>query len=467
MTDLTTQTADAFAKAGLPKDRAALATRMLQTAPGPDTVAALLARLPGLRPPAPRTGQAALPFLSLIAAAHAAGEEELAAALGLVMRGRVQPRRAEGPAGRYLTGARYDDLTSRLALRHTAAALGGAGPHEALRRRYATLYPYWRDPTQGAQHRVLLLNRLPNLRERDTTFVHNQSNLPNGYAEHGVAPGLAMDVLFLVGTDFDACADQITRPDVIYNNIQSAEILAREEHAALIHRIAQHFDAPLINAPEKCLPFTRVGNAERIGEQARYLFPKTQLFPAGFDPADTATDIASAFDWPVILRDPYGHMGAKARLAHSHAEAEAALAGLTASGAYAIQYYDYPQKDGLYYRFRIFKVGETVFSSRIHVAEGWNVHGKEHDALKAARPELGLDALERQFWDDPTSLVPPETWQALEALLRDTGADTMGCDFTLAPDGRALIFELNASMHIPFKGREAFEALVGFEPRGA
>lgn len=442
-----------------PRDKAAAAAQRLRES---DAAAdAVLSSISAFLPRAPRTGRDAAPFLALISAASEAGREELAQALGLVLRGHVAPLDPNGPAGRYLTRARIEDLTSREALRRVGAALGGAA-REAARRRYARLHPYWRDDRVDGGVRALILNRLPNLLEAEAHFVHNQSNLPHAYAEVGLTDGLAFDVLFLVGVDIDAALDGITRPDVVYNNILSAEVLAAEGHGETMREIARRLDAPLINASEQHLPLTRVGNFERIGARERVFFPKTQRFAPGFDAAAATAEIDAAFAWPVIIRDLFGHMGARTTLAHGRDEAEAALRALADAGAYVIQHYDYPQSNGLYCRYRMFKIGEEVFASRIHYAEGWNVHGAEHDALKSSRPDLGLDALEEQFWEAPTTLVPPETWRALEDLLRETGADAVGCDFTLAPDGRALIFEVNGSMHVPFKGRAAFEKLCGF-----
>ena len=67
----------------------------------------------------------------------------------------------------------------------------------------------------------------------------------------------------------------------------------------------------------------------------------------------------------------------------------------------------------------------------------------------------------KRYWDEPEAVVGAEIWEALKDVLRATELDFCGLDFTIAPDGRALIFEVNPAMHIRTRGREAFERLLG------
>ena len=449
-----------------PAKKAAFAARALATAPHNDEIAqVILNHLAAFVPLQDHSGDAAEPFLALIAEAERHGRPRVAEALAILLRFRVKPKRGDGIVAQIMRDARLpaiDNAPIVGAIGRAAGLTGQDALKQRARCRYATLRPYWRDPKSGdGVVRALILNRLPNLMADQPQYVFNHSNLPLGYAEEGTHPRLALDVLMLLGADPGGVIDRIERPSVVINNIGGGEVLKREGLSPLIEDIARRLGAPLINPPGAVIDAGREENYRRIGETEHLIFPKTIGLPPGFDPAAAANAARDAFDGPVIVRDMFSHMGARMRLVADPAELEGALAPHVQSGCYAIAYHDYPQRDGLYYRYRMYRVGDHITPSRIHVSEGWNVHGKEHDALKETRPELKLAELEVRFWERPTELVPEPVWNALAAMLRESGLDYCGCDFTMAPDGRAFIFEMNSAMHMKLKGREAFERLVG------
>lgn len=447
-----------------PADKAAAAVEALH-ADGDAAAAVIMAHLPQLIPSEACAGERAAPFLSLIAFAAQGNRAKLAAMLAILLRERVAPLRPDGPAAEVMGAARlahFDDPWD-VAKVGRAAFLNGLGAlYERASGHFIAAAPYWRDPKTGPDIvRTLILNRQPRIEAAERRFVYNQSNLPRGYAEAGVHPNLAIDVLTLRDLDFEAIKARIARPQTIINNIGSPEMFEGTEFGHLIERIAAEFDLPVINAPEKLRAVSRSGNYERIGETEHLIFPKTRPVAAGADPTAAAAALAKEMTFPLIIRDQVSHMGAAMHLASTEAEVAEALRALGGAAAYAIEYHDYPQADGLYYRYRIYRVRDQVTPSRIHCATSWNVHGKEHDSLKKTRPELGLAALEVQFWERPLELIPEPVWRALTQVLNDTGLDFVGCDFTMTPEGRAFIFEVNPSMHMKLKGREGFERLVG------
>ncbi|MEL6794672.1 MAG: hypothetical protein AAFP78_14525, partial [Pseudomonadota bacterium] len=319
--------------------------------------------------------------------------------------------------------------------------------------------PYWRDPLEGPDvRRLLLINRQPRIEGAERWMCYNHSNLPNCYVEEKGHPRLAIDVLTLRDLDYDTVRDQIARPDLIMNNIGVPELIAAQGWSPVIERIAADLGAPLLNPPALMADLGRAANYRRIGEGAHYLFPKT----VGVENA--SADIESFggdLRFPVIVRDQMSHMGAQMILARDGSELRAALEAFGEAAVYVIEYHDCPQPDGLYHRYRICKTGDAILPARIHCAREWNVHGNEHDALKEAEPHYCLAELEEQFWHRPLELIPEPVWNALGDLLRKSGLDVVGCDFTIMPDGRALIFEVNPSMHLNLKDYSGFERLLG------
>ena len=461
--------AKAYAAAQSPADRALIAAEALT--PGPDgdlTAMEILARLAAVTPSAPVTGIAAKPFLALIEAARAQNRRRLAAALAIVLRRRVTPPGADHGATLLMNAVKIEHFSDPgvvASIGRAAEAAGLANLSLNARLRFTRLRPYWRDPKNGENVvRALVLNRLPNLAITEERFVYNQSNLPRGYAEGKMHERLALDVLLLQGVDIERHLAAIAPPDVVINNIGDADVLTREGKGPAIRRIADHFGARLINPPETVAALSRDGNYRRIGETDRVVFPRTFRIAPGED-ADRAIErISRDVGWPAIIRDQSSHMGRGAVLSPGPAMARAALTDLAASGAFAIAFHDCRQPDGLYHGYRIYMIGDHFTPSRLHCGAGWNVHSADHDAARADRTDIDFDALEARYWDDPESVVGRDNWAALKQVLRDTGLDFCGLDFTIMPDGRALIFEVNPAMHIRTRGREAFERLLGVRP---
>ena len=416
-------------------------------------------------PPDARIGVQARPYLAVIAAAEAAGFDELSDALAIIMRPRVRPIRAGGPAWRRMRRAHVAGLKTRDCLHRTGGALSRLGfdaPHGRARVQFARKFPYLQDDRPGPfRRRLLLLNRYPGLTDPDIRFVYNNSNFPHTYATTGAPDDLALDALLIGALDFDAIIDRIEPPDVIYNNLASAEAMETEGGGGLIHRLADHFGARLINPPERIAEVSRDANWRRIGARDHAIFPRTVRFPAGFDVEKTVAEIAADFTWPVIVRDPLRHMGADMTLAGDAGEARRALSALTSSGAYAIQFHDFADGNGYYSKHRVFKIGEDISYARLHCGEDWNVHIADHDKLAKARPDIDFEARRARLRKDPLSELSEPLWNEVCDLLRETGLDMVGVDFGVMPDGRALIFEMNPAMRTPDFGQAAFAELIG------
>ncbi|MEL7463540.1 MAG: hypothetical protein AAFN79_05710 [Pseudomonadota bacterium] len=455
--DMADELETVLTSAARPVEKAAAAARAMAAEPE-RTAAALSARLPAVIPRREVQGEAARGCLALIAEAAAAGQNALARALAILMRERVAPLRADGPAAQVMKAARltdFDDPWVVATVGRAAFATGQLRIYERASAVFRARAPYWRDPLEGeGVRRLLLINRQPRIEGAERWMCYNHSNLPNCYVEEKGHPRLAIDVLTLRDLDHDAVRERIVRPDFVMNNIGVPELIAREGWGPLIERIADDLGAPLLNPPGLMADLGRAANYRRIGEGAHYLFPKT------VDGASLEAEL-SGLRFPVIVRDQVSHMGAEMILARDEAELRAAMDRFGAAATYVIEYHDCRQADGLYHRYRICKTGDAILPARIHCAKDWNVHGNEHDALKEAEPEYGLAALEAQFWDRPLELIPEPVWNALGEMLRETGLDVVGCDFTMMPDGRALIFEVNPSMHLNLRDYSGFERLLG------
>ncbi len=82
-------------------------------------------------------------------------------------------------------------------------------------------------------------------------------------------------------------------------------------------------------------------------------------------------------------------------------------------------------------------------------SDHWNVHMTDRMRCMADNPELVSE--EQRMFERPDEAFGPVAQHALAAVRGRMALDFFGMDFGLAPDGRAVLFEANATMNFfPF-----------------
>jgi hypothetical protein len=79
------------------------------------------------------------------------------------------------------------------------------------------------------------------------------------------------------------------------------------------------------------------------------------------------------------------------------------------------------------------------------VSEHWNVHAKDRQRVMAERPELIAE--EERMFAAADGAFPDEVQQVLTSVSERMSLDFFGMDFGIAPDGRVVLFEANATMN--------------------
>jgi hypothetical protein len=218
--------------------------------------------------------------------------------------------------------------------------------------------------------------------------------------------------------------------EVVFNAVADADAAA-----ALAPRLAACLadnDRPLMNPPE------------RIAATARDRAP--QVF-AGIDdlvvPDVRAVVAAAELDGlgggPAWLLRPAGSHGGE-RL--ERLTAEAAAARLDGRRHYLTAYCDFRSPDGLYRKYRMFFVDRVAYPYHMAAGEDWLLHYQK--SLTPTRPDL--IAQERAFLEDPLHALGARAYAAVCEAGRRLDLDFAGIDFAVLPDGRALLFEANATM---------------------
>ncbi len=157
--------------------------------------------------------------------------------------------------------------------------------------------------------------------------------------------------------------------------------------------------------------------------------------------------------FPAMLRRAGTHTGQFAGL---FGTAEALLAALEPGGDhYVTEFRDFASGDGLYRKFRVFCIGEATILRHMLISDSWNVHASARTGFMADRS--ALIAEERERMAAGAAGLPEQVREGIAALRRALGLDFFGMDFALDGEGRALLFEANATMNFfPFPDDERF-----------
>ncbi len=155
-----------------------------------------------------------------------------------------------------------------------------------------------------------------------------------------------------------------------------------------------------------------------------------------------ATGPPDGFAFPFLLRSPGFHTGQHfARVADQAGLAQAA-ATLPGERLLALQYLDATGPDGCSRKYRVMLIGGQLFPLHLAISTTWKVHYFTADMTARAWHR----AEEERFLNDMAGILGDTAMGAISAVGKALSLDYAGIDFALAPDGRLLLFEANATM---------------------
>ena len=107
-----------------------------------------------------------------------------------------------------------------------------------------------------------------------------------------------------------------------------------------------------------------------------------------------------------------------------------------------LEYLDAAGADGCSRKYRVMLIGGQAYPLHLAISSDWKVHYYSADMTARAwhREE------EQRFLNGMAEVLGGTAMAALEAIGAALGLDYAGVDFALAPDGRLLLFEANATM---------------------
>lgn len=233
--------------------------------------------------------------------------------------------------------------------------------------------------------------------------------------------------------------------DMIFNAIGDADSGA--EALMIAQRItAGKRKGAVLNPPEHVLRTTRVENAGRLRAIPGVVTPRTQLFRrdalGSWDGAMTLEK--HGFSFPLLLRSPGQHTGHNFNLVERSEDLAAAVAALPGEQLYAIEYIDLHGPGGKIRKYRVMFVDGRLYPLHLAISNDWKVHYFSADMADV--PENRAE--DRLFLNNMPGVLGKDAVATLGKIASALGLDYAGIDFGLAPDGRIVIFETNATMVI-------------------
>ncbi len=217
----------------------------------------------------------------------------------------------------------------------------------------------------------------------------------------------------------------------IVNAIGDADLA----HVALVNaeRIVPGAAEPVINAPGLVLATGREDNARRLADIPDLIVPRMAHLSRAAD-----------FGYPLLLRSLGYHTGQHFVCVESRDALAAAAGSLPGSDPLAIEYLNARGPDGMARKYRVMFIGGRMYPLHLAISVDWKVH--YFSAAMEADPRFRAE--ESRFLEDMPGVIGGRAMAALARIQAVMGLDYGGIDFGLAPDGRVLLFEANATMAI-------------------
>lgn len=232
------------------------------------------------------------------------------------------------------------------------------------------------------------------------------------------------------------------RFDVIFNSLADPDLNASTLLVAI--SALAGVSTPIVNDPRNVIRTRRDIVAGMLQGLEGLVVPKTVRLM----PGEIASSVAAAhqMSYPLLVRGAGSHTGVGLLRAGSAVELDAALeTGAVATPAYLTEYFDCRGTDGLFRKMRLMVCGGTVLMRHHLFFDHWMVNAASQKFMED-RPDLL--AIEREAAAAPLKMLPPRGAELMTTIKKRVGLDYFGIDCAPLPDGRVVVFEINAVMNM-------------------
>ena len=214
--------------------------------------------------------------------------------------------------------------------------------------------------------------------------------------------------------------------------------------------LVDSFGVPVINHPLQAALTTRQRIAFALKDLDNVVVPKTVRFAVDGGALDSQVDVLEAeLGYPLIIRTIFNQFGVGMEKIDDRRALARELAARTGDQIYAHAFIDNRGDGALYRKFRAALVGDEIIPIRLDFSETWKVHGRlRPERRQFYRQRRHLLDREKQLLAAPNAVLTDGVIRTLRAIRQRIPLDIFGIDFDVAPDGRIIFFEANASMFL-------------------
>jgi hypothetical protein len=318
---------------------------------------------------------------------------------------------------------------------HAEAALALAPDAQGVHQNLAAICDHEGRFEEAEKHREqayraapLIITRAARARRRVLTLASAaRANSPDRYL---IPPARYDRLTWFIGYADEAQGDPHGF-DVVFNAI--ADPVAAAPTTAKAIAFLARCGRPTLNSPAKIARTSRHEATRLFDGVANLVTPQTTLVQRGGD----LPNVSSEPFW--LLRPISSHGGENLQ------RLPAADVGnrLGAGPYYLTAYHDYRSADGFYRKYRVFFVDREPYPYHLAIHGHWLVHYQSSGT--ASRPEWIQEEL--RFLVNPAAALGARAWRAIGEVGKRLDLDFAGVDFAVLSDGRALLFEANATMY--------------------
>lgn len=239
-------------------------------------------------------------------------------------------------------------------------------------------------------------------------------------------------------------------PDILVNCMADADALQQrlEFLGTVIPKLKkQNPKLKVINHPAGILKTKRNDIYEQFKSLDGIIVPKAiKIFPKSR--RELIENIKSQkMKLPVLVREAGIHGGIKLTQLKDFSEDEIEQLDKFAfdgRGFYATEFHDFKSKDGHYRKVRIVMIGGVPHLRHMIVGNHWNIHANSREEFMNKHPELAEE--EKNFLQKGLGNFSKEVQASLLKVYKTLGLDIFGMDVGILPNGKLLVFEINAAM---------------------
>lgn len=267
------------------------------------------------------------------------------------------------------------------------------------------------------------------------------ANVPLEFLLEGSDVDLNM-LYVLPGRPFPA---SLPEHDVVFVAVSESD-----ENRTLLRQLTaqlSEWPRPVLNAPDRIAWLSRDGACALLQSTPGVIMPKSARVSREVMQQITSGDMSIASilgdgDFPVIVRPVGSHAGQGLHKLDTPAAVLYYLQAMSQREFYVTHFVDYRGRDGLFRKYRIVLIKGRPFVCHMAISEHWMIHylnaGMTESADKRAEEARFMESFDTDF-----ALRHRE---ALRVINERMGLDYLGIDCGETPDGRLLIFEVDASM---------------------